>query len=140
MGSDKGVVKVLLDTNTLILATKLGMNIFKAVEDALLFKCSFYILDETLEEIERLKEKSSSYNVRVLNRALNYAKRCNVLKYKRILGENVDDLILRVAYENKPIIVITNDQELRSRLKRLGVTVGYIDIKAKIVKVLGFWT
>jgi len=135
----KRELKVLLDTNVLILSIKYGLDIFSYVEEALLRKCSFYILDRTLSELENISTKGKSLDKRAAIKALEMVKeRCKVLQVKALPGETVDDIIVRVVHENK-MIIITNDRELRSRIRALGMPVGWINLKEKRVKIEGYY-
>ena len=140
MGHNKGVVRVLLDTNVLVLSVRLGINIFKAVEDSTSIKCKFIVLHHTIRELRGLAEKAQAYASRVYEEALRLTlENCEVIEVDALPGESVDDILVRYAHENKPILVISNDREVRRRLRRLGHPVGYLDLESKMVRVEGFW-
>ena len=131
--------KILLDTNTLILSVKYGLDIFTHIEETLLRKCSFYVLNKTLVELENLKKKGRPLERKIATIAIKLVKdKCNIINAQPLPGETVDDIIVRVVYENK-MIIITNDRELRSRISALGLPVGWIDPEEKRVKVKGYY-
>ncbi|HIQ02842.1 MAG TPA: hypothetical protein EYH40_00305 [Desulfurococcales archaeon] len=132
-------VKILLDTNTLILSVKYGLDIFTHIEETLLRKCSFYVLNKTLVELENLKKKGRPLEKKIATIALKLVKdKCNIINVQPLPGETVDDIIVRVVYENK-MILITNDRELRSRISALGLPVGWINPEEKRVKIKGYY-
>lgn len=131
--------KILLDTNILILSVKYGLDIFTHIEEALLRKCSFYVLDKTVRELENLKRRGRPLEKKIATIALRLVKdKCNIINVQPLPGETVDDIIVRVVYENK-MIIITNDRELRSRISALGLPVGWINPEEKRVKMKGYY-
>lgn len=140
MGDSKRIARVLLDTNVLVLSLKLGLDIFKSIEEALSFNCEFNILSVSIRELENLATlKPRRYTEKLYFKALELAlKHCNVINVELLPGETVDDAIVRYAHENK-VIVVSNDMEVRRRLKRLGHPTAYIDVESKSVVFEGYF-
>ena len=132
-------VRVLLDTNTLILSIKYGLDVFTHTEETLLKKCKFYILNKTIEELEKIATKGKPLDKKAALKALELIKKkCTILEVNPLPGESVDDVIVRVVYEYK-MIILTNDRDLRSRIRALGLPVGWINPKEKRVKIEGYF-
>lgn len=140
MGYPKRVVEILLDTNVLVLSLRIGLDLFRAVEDAISINCRFNILKVSIDELEKLASTTprSKHLHKLYLKALEIAlNRCNVVEAELLPGEEVDDAIVRYAHENK-FLVVSNDREVRRRLKRLGHPTAYVDVESKRVVFEGF--
>lgn len=87
------------------------------------------ILSATVEELWKLLENEKPKIQQQASLALKMVEGCEVRKADRLPNENVDDLIVRYAKENK-CIVSTNDRELRKKLRRNHIAVIYLRQKA----------
>ncbi len=125
------MVKVILDSNFLLIPFQFRIDIFEELND-LLGKAEPIVLSTTLEELKRMAEKSHGKRRMEFSAALKLAEKCEVLRVKRGALESYDDVILRVAGELE-IPVATNDAELRKRLRRAGLATIYLRQKARLV-------
>jgi len=124
------MVKIILDSNFLLVPFQFGVDIFEEL-NVLLGKAEPIVLSTTIEELQRLIEKSSVKERMLFSAALKLAERCEILKVERNPSENYDDVIFRVAKELK-IPVATNDSELRKRLRGAGISTVYLRQKARL--------
>lgn len=109
--------KILLDTNFLLIPGKYRVDIFSEIDRLLREPYELYIIDKTLDELERLKTKLRGKEKEALNISYQLVKGKD-LKIIPIRNEDksyVDDLILELA--NQDYIICTQDMELKRRLK-----------------------
>jgi len=125
------MIKVILDSNFLLVPFQFRIDIFEELNN-LLGKAQPIILSTTMEELNKIAEKSSTKEHIQFSAALKLAEKCEILKVKRRPSESYDDVILRVASDLK-IPVATNDAELRKKLRKAGLTVIYVRQKARLI-------
>ena len=125
------MVKVILDSNFLLVPFQFRIDIFEELNN-LLGKAEPIILSTTIEELKKMAEKSSTKKRMQFSAALKLAERCEILEVEKEASESYDDVILRVARELK-IPVGTNDMELRKRLRRAGIATIYLRQKSRLV-------
>ncbi len=121
---------VVLDTNMLMLIAQ-GRNIFNEIDEILLTKCKYIILDLVLKELKKIATDSSKpFNLR--RKALLVIKLLETkLRDKYIIESvsakytNVDEAILEYALINKCYIA-SNDRELRRKARRLSIPEIYL--------------
>ncbi|MEM2342029.1 MAG: twitching motility protein PilT [Candidatus Bathyarchaeia archaeon] len=111
--------KVIFDANFLLTPFQFKVDIFGGIE-SLIGRFEPIILSTTIEELKRLSMKSSEKTRKYAQSALELAKRCKVIEVKAEPGENYDDVIVRIAREER-LIVATNDSTLRKRLRKAGI-------------------
>lgn len=104
----KSMQTVVLDTNALLMPFEMNLNLDLLVTDVL-GEARMVIPEPLLGELARSKNKYAKV-------ALALSK-----KYEAIpAGSRGDDSVIEVALKTRGI-VLTNDRELRSRLRMLGV-------------------
>jgi rRNA-processing protein FCF1 len=113
---------IIFDTNFLFIPIRFGIDIFKESEIALNQKVVFAIIPQILDEICKLKAKSKPSFKKELVFVEKILEKCVVLDEEVILGEEVDDSIIRIASE-KNYIVATTDVSLRRKLRERKVDV-----------------
>jgi len=117
------VKRVLLDTNALLLPFSEKVDVFSEVSKLLEGKWIPLLLLESLEEILDKIARGKPSERRAFRSALRFIDRCVLVK-----GEpwppSVDAKILAYAASNR-CIVLTNDRELRRKLRRMGVPCMY---------------
>lgn len=107
------MVRVLLDTNFLMIPGTLNVDIIKEVARVCDFKYQLCVLEASIEELNKLAIGATK-EAKQAKLALTLIKHA---KFKHIAGEGyVDDLIVEVAKEGN-LIVATQDRELKKRLK-----------------------
>jgi rRNA-processing protein FCF1 len=114
-------MKVILDTNALMVPEQFGVEIFSELERLGYTEC--LVPASVLAELRALASTAKRGNDKVAARvALGLAERC------RVLGEaglNADVAIERLALDEKAA-VFTNDRALKKRLSSNGITVIYL--------------
>ncbi len=121
-------IPVLLDSSFLLIPLEEGVDIYSELERLLgLPRC--LVPKPVLEELKRLRDAASPLEAKRINLALRMAERCETLNVELGEGEEVDDLLLRLAREMR-CPVATKDGELRKRLRREGIPVIYLRQRA----------
>lgn len=109
-------MKVILDTNGLMIPVQFGVDIFEELKRLGLYE--FFVPEAVLKELEMLVKRAKGSDKRAAKVALSMAGRCVLLD-----GTGpADDVILRLA-EDTGAAVLTNDIELKRRLKAKGISV-----------------
>ena len=109
-------VKVLLDSNFLLIPAQFKIDIFEELNRVLEAKVDPIILSPVYQEIKRLSNLKNERLRRRALLALKLAKRCRIVHVKTREGESVDELLVRIAEEWR-CPVATNDAELRRKLR-----------------------
>jgi len=118
-------VKVILDSNFLMIPSQFRIDIFSELRRTLNRRVQIIVLSPVRDELRRISLRGNPKTIKQAERALKIIDDVEVVDIKHNPGESVDDLIIRVAKEwNCP--VATNDGELRKRLKDIGVSVIYL--------------
>ena len=110
--------KIVLDTSFLIASFELKVDIIEGIFNACDFKYELFVLDGTINELERLinisslsKKQSARYALKLVQ-----SNKINVLKAEM---EHVDDAL--VALDG--YIIATEDAELKRRLRKKEVQI-----------------
>ncbi|XP_063685071.1 rRNA-processing protein FCF1 homolog [Bolinopsis microptera] len=114
---------VLIDTNFINFSIRNKLDICSSMLDTLYAKCTPYITDCVMAELEKLGAK---YRV-----ALRVAKDPRI---ERLIcthkGTYADDCLVQRVQEHKCYIVATNDKDLRRRIRKIpGVPIMYVQQK-----------
>ncbi|HIH88115.1 TPA: twitching motility protein PilT [Candidatus Bathyarchaeota archaeon] len=118
-------IRVLLDTNFLMLPLRFGVDIKselgRIVESSFKLVTTLAVVDELL----RLKHQVKPGKVKEIDFALATAE--GIEKIDDALGpkEDVDDQLIRLA-ESRGVVVATTDAELRRRLRKAFLPVIYM--------------
>lgn len=122
--------RVVFDANFLLTPFQLKVDIFGGIE-SLIGRFEPIILSTTIEELKRLSMRGSEKTRRYAQSALELAKRCKVIEVRAEPGESYDDIIVRIAKEER-LIVATNDSNLRRRLRESGVPTIFLRQRAHL--------
>jgi rRNA-processing protein FCF1 len=112
-------VRVLLDTNALLIPGQFGIDIFVELQ-RLLGKIELCVLPETRTELEKIA-RGKGKDAASARLALTIYARCTVLGGGEP-GGNVDEQLVSRAVSDC-CIVVTNDRILRNRLLQKGIRV-----------------
>ena len=121
------MIKIILDTNFLMAVSQFRVDIFAELERICDFRYKLYIIDKTLDELNKVIENNKGRHGMAAKLALSLIKSKGVSTIKTDKNRIVDDLILDVV--NQDFIVATQDMALRSRLKEKKVAL--ISIRQK---------
>ena len=112
--------RVVLDTNFLIIALEFRIDIFQELSRVLDVRFNVYILDKTINELEKLINKPK-VNQFTINLVKSFIKRKNIKILRTSRNGYVDDLILSLKPGN--LIVATQDKELKRKLKEKNIPI-----------------
>ncbi|MBS3146744.1 hypothetical protein J4471_03535 [Candidatus Woesearchaeota archaeon] len=104
-------MKILLDTNFIITSLKFKIDIFSEIRRIAYFNYEIFVLDKTIDELKKLKNKL----------ALQIIDKYNVKITKT--SENLDADALLILYADSETIVATQDRELRKALKKKNIRI-----------------
>lgn len=119
---------IILDTNFINFSIKNKLDIYKNMMDCLYAKCTPYVTDCVLAELESLGPK--------------YKLALRIIKdprFERIhcmhKGIYADDCIINRVTQHKCYIVATNDKELKRRIRKIpGVPIMYVALNRYLVE------
>ena len=106
--------KIILDTNMLLVPFQFKVDIFKEIDRIIDEKYEIFVVDKTLEELEKLIKGNKEKDKKVAKLAKQLIKK-NKVKIINTQGKNVDEIIIKI--KDKDTIVATQDKELRKKLK-----------------------
>ena len=108
--------KIILDANFLLAIYELKLDIFEALEKLYTGPYKLYVLDKTIDEVEKLI-KSSSLSRRQASRFAKKILANNDITRIETQGQNLVDNIL---VDLDGYTIATADRELKRRLKQKG--------------------
>jgi len=126
-------MKIILDTNFLLVPMQFKVDIFLEIERIVHEKYELYVLDKTVDELNRL---ALNRNKKVKDRdaaklAIKIAVAKGVKTIKTTSDKYADDLIVEIADKNT--VVATNDIDLRRRVRNKGAKTILMRKKAFLV-------
>ena len=124
-------MKVILDTNALMVPAEFGVDIFSE-----LCKLGFdewIVPSGVARELEGIASRGRGKGKSAARVARSLMDRCRTIEAEGAAG-NVDDSIMELAVEMK-VAVFTNDAELKGRLRDSGVKVVYLRQRSYLVSV-----
>ena len=122
---------IIIDTNFFVTAHKFKIDIFAEFRKTLDFKYQLYIVDKTIDELEKLINQGNLTDKIGANVALEFLKRKNIKILKTAKNRSVDELIL--ALNPNTFIIATQDKALKKQLKDKKFKVLTIRQKKQIV-------
>lgn len=125
---------VVVDTNFMTVPVESGVDVFSEIERLVEVKVRFVILTSVVQEIEsklsEVSHRGGAAKFRVAKALLN---RCEVIPSESTPGSlSVDDQILRYASSVGGAIA-TNDRQLRTRARTLGIQVFTLRAKKRVM-------
>jgi len=120
MGYSKRLKRVVYDTSILMLLYD-GVDVFEESASLLLSSPECVIPSQVVKELKRLAERTSSIHRRRAARLALEAierKKCRIVN---IEASNTDDAIISIVVNDPEAIVATADNELRRRLREMGL-------------------
>ena len=138
-------IRVLLDTNFLMLPLRFGVDIKSEIGRIIEASFALVTTPAVIDELKRLKTQVKPNEEKEIDFALTLAE--GVEKIDDILRprEDVDDQLLRLAAQDG-CVVATTDTELRKRLRNKGLPViflrqsRYLAIDGIINNICSKWT
>jgi uncharacterized protein len=127
----KETLKIILDSNAFFVPLDFKIDIFSEVERLLNRNVNFILLSPVKHELELLAAKKSPKIRREASYALKIAEQCQYVTVDNDEKQKTDDIIVKVAKAwNSP--VLTNDSQLRGRLRDISVPVIYLRQKSRL--------
>jgi hypothetical protein len=124
--------RVLLDTNSLLIPVQFGVDIFSHIKKVVDCPFDVCIIDATLGELKKILETGKGADREAARVALLLIKQKDLKILRGFSGKSVDDAIVEAA--NQDTFVLTQDRELKKRLKKKNIKI--LTMKQK--KHLGF--
>jgi len=124
-------IRIILDTNFLFIPSQFHIDVFEELNQLMGQRVEPLILSTTLRELEKLVQSRSVKKSKQASLGLRLAEKCSVVEVRPKGNESNDDVILRTAV-NMKCPVATNDQELRKRLRKAGVSVIFLRGKSTL--------
>ncbi|MDQ1280967.1 MAG: uncharacterized protein QG670_2230 [Thermoproteota archaeon] len=118
-------LKVILDSNFLMIPAEFHLDIFSELDKILNRKIQEIIISPVYDELKWISQNSDPKQRRQAELTLKLIARFEITCVKSNTNETVDDLILRLAKEWQ-CPVATNDRKLLERLRVSNVPVIYL--------------
>ena len=123
-------IKVILDTNFLMIPFQFNLDIFQEIEYLLQKKVDFVVPSSVKSELTTISSRGGE-GAPEASLALQLASRCRVVEVSLNPGETVDDAIVK-ASQKLSAVVATTDIELKKRLRDINIPVVYLRDKSKL--------
>jgi len=123
-------IKVILDSNFLMIPFQFNLDIFQEIEYLLQKKVDFVVPSSVKNELTVISSRGGE-GAPEASLALQLASRCRVVEVHLDQGETVDDAIVK-ASQKLGAVVATTDIELKKRLRDINVPVVYLREKSKL--------
>ena len=123
-------VKVILDSNFLMIPFQFNVDIFQEIEFLLQKKVDFVVPSAVKTELTGISARGGE-GAPEASLALQLASRCRVVEVALQPNETVDDAIFKAA-QKLGALVATTDIELKQRLRSINVPVVYLREKSKL--------
>ena len=123
-------VKVILDSNFLMIPFQFNIDIFQDIEFLLQKKVNFVVPSAVKTELTGISARGGE-GAAEASLALQLASRCRVVEVALEPGETVDDAIFKAA-RKLSALVATTDIALKKRLRDINVPVVYLREKSKL--------
>jgi len=123
-------IKVILDSNFLMIPFQFNLDIFQEIEYLLQKKVDFVVPSAVKNELTVISSRGGE-GAPEASLALQLASRCRVVEVNLDQGETVDDAIVK-ASRKLGAVVATTDIELKKRLRDINVPVVYLREKSKL--------
>ncbi len=113
----RDTVRVVLDTNFLLIPGKFGVDIFSELDRLLDFPYKIYMLENSLKELDKISEKVKGAEKQAISLAKSLIKTKNINIIRERPGF-VDDVLAKLGAEPNTIIA-TLDSGLKKRLPQV---------------------
>ncbi len=128
------ILTVVVDTNFMTVPAESGVDVFSEIEKLVEVRVRFVVLASVVQEIEskmsELRHKGGATKFRVAKGFLN---RCEVIPPdSQLAGLPVDDQVLQCAHSVRGAVA-TNDRQLRTRARDLGIPVFTLRAKKRVM-------
>ncbi len=123
-------VKVILDSNFLMIPFQFNLDVFQEIEYLLQKKVDFIVPSAVKSELTGISARGGE-GAPEASLALQLASRCRVVEVTLDSNETVDDAIVKSSQKLRAVVA-TTDIELKKRLRAINVPVVYLRDKSKL--------
>ncbi len=121
MRENKKALKVILDTNFLMMPFQFKVDVEKELNRILDVRFEVCVPRSVIKELEGLKKSKESKTRRIAGLALEYAKRFKIID----VDKKVDEALVELG-KNKENIIATNDKQILKKLREIGANIVYL--------------
>lgn len=113
------IKKIIVDTNAWMAVYEFNLDLLSALRENLDFSYKLYVLQSTLDELKKIisEQRGKFKQAALLSLGLIKDKKIEIINE---IG-NADDLL--VVYSKKDYLILTQDRELKDRLKKPYLTI-----------------
>lgn len=123
-------VKVILDSNFLMIPFQFNLDVFQEIEFLLQKKVDFIVPSAVKSELTGISSRGGE-GAAEASLALQLASRCRVVEVTLVPGETVDDAIVKASQKLRAVVA-TTDIALKKRLRDINIPVVYLRDKSKL--------
>lgn len=123
-------VKVILDSNFLMIPFQFHIDIFQEIEYLLQKKVDFIVPSAVKQELTSISARGGEGSSEA-SLALQLTSRCRIVEVSLQPEETVDDAIVKAAQKLSGVVA-TNDIELKKKLRAIRVPVVFMRDKSKL--------
>ncbi len=123
-------VKVILDSNFLMIPFQFNLDVFQEIEYLLQKKVDFIVPSAVKSELTGISTRGGEGSAEA-SLALQLASRCRVVEVTLDPVETVDDAIVKASQKLRAVVA-TTDIDLKKRLRDINVPVVYLRDKSKL--------
>ncbi len=124
------MLKIIPDTNTLLAISQFKIDLFSEIKKIVDAPFEICVQSNIIEELEKLINKGKLTDRKAAKFAVQLLKTKNIKTIKTEI-HNVDDSLCKL--DPKKYVVITQDQELKKRLRKQGVNILTIRQKKHLI-------
>jgi uncharacterized protein len=125
-----GIIEIIIDSNALFAPLQFKIDIYGELERILNRRFELVLLSSVLNELRTLASEGRPKIRKMAAFAIEFAEKCRYVEV-RSAAKTVDDTIIDVAAKFKTP-VLTNDAQLRKRLRDISVPVIYVRQKSHL--------
>ncbi len=108
--------RILFDTNFLLIPSSLGIDIFTELEKICHFKYTLYVLDKSIDELNKIITTQTGKPKQAAQLALKLIPAKNINIVSTNTDAYVDDILVGLKNE---YIIATQDKDLKRKLKNV---------------------
>lgn len=123
-------IKVVLDSNFLMIPFQFNLDVFQEIEYLLQKKVDFIVPSAVKNELTGISARGGE-GAAEASLALQLASRCRVVEVTLDENETVDDAVVKSS-QKLGAVVATTDIELKKRLRAINIPVVYLRDKSKL--------
>jgi len=129
--SERETLRVLLDSNAFFIPLQFKIDVFSDLKQLLKRRFELILLSPVKRELEALARKVSPKIRKNASYALKFAEKCKYVEVDFPASALTDDVIVKIAGKWKSP-VLTNDRNLKKRLRDISVPVIYVRQKSRL--------